>query len=68
MLQALLIVATNDPAERALKTLKNHITRFNNEKNLQHSGVEERKLTQAYKLGQISKANFMNITRPTNNN
>ena len=47
MLQVLLIVATNDPAETALKTLKVNITRFHNEENLQHSlvtVVEEREL------------------------
>ena len=63
--------ATNDPAERALKTLKDNITRFHNEENLQHSlvtVVEERKLDKGNKSGQISKANLVNIIRPTNNN
>ena len=54
MLQVLLIVATNDPAETALKTLKVNITKFHNEENLQHSlvtVVEERELAKANKSG-----------------
>ena len=42
--------ATNDPAERALKTLKDNITRFHNEENLQGylvTIVEEKKLAKA---------------------
>ena len=62
--------ANNDPAERALETLKDIITRFHNKENLQHSlatVVEERKPAKAIKSGKISKANLMNIIRPANN-
>ena len=59
--------ATNDPAERALKLVKDTVGKYNTEENFQHglvTVVEERKLAKAGKNGQISKENLKGIVRP----
>ena len=62
--------STNDPAERALKTMKDAITKYNLEENFQHglvTIVEERKLAKASKNGSITKQNLKKIIRRPGN-
>ena len=58
--------ATNDAAERSLKTMKDSIGLYNIEENFQHglvTVIEERKLAKASKNGQITKQNLKKIIR-----
>ena len=60
------IDATNDAAERSLKTMKDTIGLYNIEENFQHglvTVIEERKLAKASKNGQITKQNLKKIIR-----
>ena len=59
--------ATNDPAERALKLVKDTVGKYTTEENFQHglvTVVEERKLAKAGKDGHISKESLKGIVRP----
>ena len=59
--------ATNDPAERALKLVKDTVGKCTTEENFQRclvTVVEERKLAKAGKNGHISKENLKGIVRP----
>ena len=60
------IDATNDPAERALKTMKDTIKQYHIEENLQHglvTVIESRKLAKASKCGQIKKEELKRLIR-----
>ena len=61
--------ATNDPAERALKLVKDTVGKYHTEENIQHglvTVVEERKLAKASKDGHISMQSLKGIVRPRN--
>ena len=61
--------ATNDPAERALKLVKDTVGKYHTEENFQHglvTVVEERKLAKDSKDGHISKQSLKGIVRPRN--
>ena len=70
MLQVLLIVESSDVVFEGLEGSFSRVVGGQNEESLQHSlvTVEERKLAKANKSEKISKANFVNRFRPTNNN